>query len=140
VGVFTVHSEHGWFVRVYRERTQAALTSMSAGPFYELHNAYSADFSRAEDWPAMCDLPHMCDRGGSPVVVIWRHCACPRLQFRRSVLQHLADEFCRPAKRLIGITPEREEAVQQLLLALYIDDLNAAPLDERTHFVDASID
>jgi len=26
-------------VRVYRERTQAELISMSAGPFYELHNA-----------------------------------------------------------------------------------------------------
>jgi hypothetical protein len=25
---------------------------MNAGPFYELHNAYGADFSGAEDWSA----------------------------------------------------------------------------------------
>src|SRR5262245_6148743 len=62
------------------------------------------------------------------------------LHFRRYVLQHFADEFCRSAKRLISITPKRDEAVQHRPLLLHIDDLNAAPLDERTHFVDASID
>jgi hypothetical protein len=35
--------------------------------------------------------------------------------------------------------PEREEAVQQELLLPYIDDLNAALLDERTHFVNTSV-
>jgi hypothetical protein len=27
---------------------------MSAGPFYELHNASGADFSGAEDWSEIC--------------------------------------------------------------------------------------
>jgi hypothetical protein len=63
----------------------------------------------------------------------------PLFQFRRNALQHIADEFCCPAKCLISITPEREEAVQQELLLPYIDDLNAALLDERTHFVNTSV-